>query len=119
MWRRDGRGQAYAYHPRMLGKYGDEYDFPTDFRFSINQPIQLRIAVKINDAGAANGALKVWARLPGAEEQLMINQSEMQWAKNPEIGVDGLLFNVFHGGNDRSWAPSNDCRIVFDDLSHH
>jgi len=111
MWRRDGRGQAYAYHPRMKGKYGDEYDFPQEFRFPVNQPVQLRMSVRMNDINDTNGSLRVWVRLPGQAEQLVIERLEMQWTKSSEIGVDSLLFNVFHGGNDRSWAPMNNCDV--------
>jgi hypothetical protein len=111
MWRRDGRAQAYVYHPRMKGKYGDEYDFPKEFSFPVDQPIQLRMAVKMNDMNDTNGSLRVWVRLPGQVEQLVVEQLEIQWTKSPEIGVDSLLFNVFHGGNDRSWAPLYACAI--------
>ncbi len=111
MWRRDGRGQAYAYHPRMKGKYGDEYDFPSDFRFPIDLPIRLRLAVKMNHPNAADGSLRISVQMPEEPERIVVEELEMQWTKSQSIGVDSLLFNVFHGGNDRSWAPTQDVAI--------
>ncbi len=117
MWRRDGKGQAYVYHPSMKQTYGDEFDFPDSFRFPVNEAVGIRIAIEMNHAGKADGSLRVWSQLPGQQEQLMIERLNMLWTKAPEIGVDSVLFNVFHGGNDKSWAPSHDCFIKISDIA--
>jgi hypothetical protein len=118
MWRREGRGQAYVYHPKMKSQYGDEFDFPDTFRFPVNQPIRVRIEVTMNSKDREDGSLRVWIGLPGQTEQLMVEQSSMLWTKDPVIGVDSVLLNVFHGGNDSSWAPSNDCFISFAEMEY-
>lgn len=118
MWRREGRGQAYVYHPRMSAKYGDEFDFPADFRFPIGQPVALRMAVQMNSPGRADGTLHVWATLPGSTEKLVVERSGMEWTKDSRIGVDSILFNVFHGGNDTSWAPTTPCALRIGRLAY-
>lgn len=118
MWRRDGRGQAYLYHPRMKSKYGDELDFPPEFRFPGGQPVGVRIEVVMNSPGKLDGVLRVWTALPGAAEQLMVERTDLEWTKESRIGVDSLLFNVFHGGNDASWAPAAPCAVQFSRLAY-
>jgi len=113
MWRKEGRGQAYVYHPNMKSKYGDEFDFPDDFRFPVGAAVQVRIAIAINTIGKRDGSLRVWAKLPEQAERLVVNQAAMEWTKDASIGVDSILFNTFHGGSDQSWAPKNPCAARF------
>jgi hypothetical protein len=42
-----------------------------------------------------------------------VEKTDMEWRAVPEIGVDSILFNTFHGGNDSEWAPSRDCHARF------
>lgn len=102
----------------MKGKYGDEFDFPADFRFPVNQPVQLRIAVKMNSNHAADGTLRVWVQLQDLPEQLVVEKLNMEWTKTPKVGVDSLLFNVFHGGSDASWAPTNDSMLTISEIAY-
>lgn len=118
MWRRDGRGEAYVYHPHMTGKYGDQFAFPEDFRFPIGKPISVRMLVIMNSAGRKDGALRVWITLPGGGDRLVVEQAAMEWTKTERIGVDSVLFNVFHGGNDASWAPAGSCSLRIGKLGY-
>ncbi len=113
MWRKDGRGQAYVYHMNQPRKYGDEFDFPADFRFTLGQPIDIRMRVTMNTLGQRDGKLRVWVTLPSSAERLLVDRPNMQWRAAPQIGVDSLLFNTFHGGSDDTWAPQQECHAMF------
>lgn len=113
MWRKEGRGQAYIYHVNQPSKYGDEFDFPEDFRFPTGQPVQVHMILTMNTAGKRDGTLRIGITLPQQKERIMVEKTDMEWTKTPEIGVDSILFNTFHGGNDSSWAPTGSCAARF------
>ncbi len=108
MWRKDGRGQAYVYHMHQPSMYGDEFDFPADFRFTPGKAVTIRMQIKMNAADQKNGQLRVWA-----DERLVVDKNDLQWRKGNDYGVDSILFNTFHGGGDASWAPSRDVWAEF------
>jgi hypothetical protein len=108
MWRKEGRGQAYVYHMNQPEKYGDEFDFPKTFRFALGVPSTIRLRVTMNTPGQRDGTLRVWV-----QDELLVEKTDMEWRAVPEIGVDSILFNTFHGGNDSEWAPSRDCHARF------
>lgn len=108
MWRKDGRGQAYVYHMHQPSKYGDEFDFPADFRFEKGKPCVIRLRVEMNAAGKRNGTLRVWA-----DDRLVVEKTDLQWRRGTTYGVDSVLFNTFHGGGDASWAPPRDVWAEF------
>lgn len=105
MWRRDGRGEAYIYHKSQPDKYGHSFPFPEDFRFPRGQPVNVRLAVTMNTPGKRDGTLRVWITLPDQAEKLMVEQTDMEWRSRDTFGVDGLYFETFYGGGDKSWAP--------------
>jgi hypothetical protein len=111
MWRRDGRGEAYVYHKNQKGDYGDSFAFPTDFRFPTDTPVKVRLAVRMNVPGKRDGALRVWI-----DEKLLVVRSDMEWRSVDSFGVDGLYFETFHGGGDKSWAPTKPCWAEFGEL---
>ncbi len=106
MWRKDGCGQAYVYHMHQPSKYGDEFDFPEEFRFVPGVPTEIRLQVKMNRAGKRNGHLHIWAN-----DKLVVERTNLQWRKSSTYGVDSVLFNTFHGGGDSSWVPKKRCGL--------
>ncbi len=113
MWRRDGRGEAYIYHKNQPDDYGHSFPFPEEFRFPTDQPVQVRLAVTMNLPEHRDGTLRVWITLPGQPEKLMVEQTTMEWRNAATFGVDGLYFETFHGGGDKSWAPNKPCWAEF------
>lgn len=113
MWRRDGRGEAYVYHKNQEGDYGDSFDFPDDFRFPTDQPVTVRMTVTMNTPSTRDGSLRVWITLEGEPERLMVKRSDLEWRAADTFGVDGFYFETFHGGGDRSWAPTKPCWVEF------
>ncbi len=113
MWRREGRGQAYVYHMDQSSKYGDEFDFPESFHFPIGQPVALRMEVRINEPGKKDGLIRIWTTLSGAVESLQVEKTGLRFRKTADYAIDGLLFNTFHGGNDRTWGPARSVSALF------
>jgi hypothetical protein len=111
MWRKDGRGEAYVYHKKQKGNYGDSFAFPADFRFPTDTPVKVRLIVSMNTPGKRDGALRVWI-----DEKLLVERSDMEWRSVDSFGVDGLYFETFHGGGDKSWAPTKPCWAEFGEL---
>lgn len=106
MWRAEGRGEAYVYHMNQRGTYGDSFAFPADFRFPTGTPVTVRLRVSINTPARRDGTLDVWIRRPGVVgEDHVVRRSDMEWRSDPSLTIDGLLFETFHGGSDRDWAP--------------
>lgn len=113
MWRRDGRGEAYIYHKNQPEDYGHSFPFPSDFRFPTDQPVQVRLAVTMNQPGKRDGTLRIWITTPGQSERLMVEQQDMEWRSVDSFGVDGLYFETFHGGSDKTWSPQKPCWAEF------
>lgn len=117
MWRRDGHGEAYVYHKNQKGDYGDSFAFPEDFRFPIDSPVKVRLRVKMNAVGQRDGELRVWITTEGNSERLMVERTDMEWRSVDSFAVDGLYFETFHGGGDKSWAPKKACWAEFGEIS--
>jgi len=113
MWRKEGRGQAYVYHMDQPSKYGDEFDFPEDFRFPAGVPVTIRMLVRINTPSKKDGTIRIWTTLPGGAEQLQLEKTGLRFRQVGEYGIDSLLFNTFHGGGDKSWGPAGDVAADF------
>lgn len=116
MWRADGRGEAYVYHMHQPGKYGESLPFPKDFRFPTEVTVRVRIRVAMNTPGRRNGRFDLWVGLPEADERHVVSRADMEWRSTPEVAIDGLLFETFHGGGDRSWAPRRPSFTLFRDI---
>jgi hypothetical protein len=116
MWRRDGRGEAYLYHKNQPERYGESLPFPADFRFPVEKPVRVRLAVTMNTPGKRDGSVRVWIAIGDAKEKPMIERSDMEWRTVDTFGVDSLYFETFHGGSDESWAPTRECWAEFGEL---
>ena len=116
MWRKEGRCQAYVYHMDQPSKYGDEFDFPETFRLPVGQPVMIRLQVRINQPSEKDGSIRIWTTLPGGAEQLQLEKTGLRFRQVPDYAIDSLLFNTFHGGGDKSWAPARDVSASFADF---
>lgn len=103
MWRERGRPELYTYHQDQQGQYGDHGTVARPMTFVLDRWYAVSLQVKVNDPGAADGAVRLYidgqlieshdnVRLRGVERGTLISQ---------------FLFSTFHGGNDPGWAPRN------------
>ena len=116
MWRKEGRGEAYLYHKNQPGRYGDQIDFPGDFRFPTGTDIRVRMRVTMNEPGKKNGAIQVWIRIGNGVERGVVKRDDLEWRSVDTFGIDSLYFETFHGGSDKSWAPSKPSHAEFGDF---
>ena len=116
MWRRDGRGEAYIYHMHQPGKYGESFRFPDEFRFPRGEPVQVRLQVAMIRAGQRDGQLRVWIQRKDAAERLMVERRDMEWRSVETFAADSVQFEVFHGGDDPTWAPTKACGLEIDEI---
>jgi hypothetical protein len=114
MWRADGRGEAYVYHMNQREKFGDSVPFPDDFRFPTKSNVMVRLRVTLNTPGRRDGRLDVWIRRSSDDaERKVVQRSDMEWRSDPTMSIDGVLFETFHGGGDRTWAPQRPSSSTF------
>ena len=116
MWRKEGRGEAYLYHKNQPERYGDEIDFPEDFRFPTDTDIRVRMRVTMTDPGKKNGSIRVLIRHGEGEEREVVKREDLEWRSVDAFGIDSLYFESFHGGSDKSWAPSRPSFAEFGDF---
>jgi hypothetical protein len=86
----------FVVDPHSRDKMHTYYEFQREKWYSICQVIRL------NDVGQANGVLRVYVN-----QKIVVDHDDM---------IGRLFFEIFHGGNDASWAPERDESICFDDL---
>ena len=118
MWRKDGRGEAYVYHKNQNGKYGDSFSFPEDFRFQPDVDIAVRMTIVMNSPSRADGKLTIWIKpADSSNERLVVDRDDLEWRTVDDIGVDSVLFETFHGGGNKTWAPSRHCWAEFSSIT--
>lgn len=103
MWRADGKAEAYVYHARQKGSYGDSFPLPTDFRLPADEDISVTLKLRLNDPAKADGHLVLTFATKSSQRTLQRN--DLTWRKRSDLKASSLLFETFHGGNDLSWAP--------------
>ena len=87
------------------GKYGESFLFPAEFRFPRGETVRVRLQVAMNRPGQRDGAMRVWIQRPEAAEQLVVERRDLEWRSADAFGADSVQFEVFHGGDDKTWAP--------------
>ncbi len=114
MWRTNGKAVLYLYYMDKPGTYGEDFALKgktgNDIYFPKGEWVNITERVKINTGTNKDGEVQVWYN---GEEALNINN--LQFVSNGDL-VDALYFSTFHGGNDETWFPQNDCYIWFDDI---
>ena len=118
MWRADGRGEAYVYHMNQPKKYGESFPFPVDFRFQTGEPLLVRLRVSMNTPGHRDGELDVWVGTTKPRKyRHLLSRSDIEWRATRDIASDGLLFQSFYGGGDKTWAPRSPSFTLFSDIA--
>ncbi len=119
MWRDNGRAVLYLYHMDKPESFGEDIQLKhsdnSNVYFPKNQWIHIVERVKINSTtgSSANydGEVQVWVN---DEEVLDLNN--LRFVRNSDQ-IDVLYFSTFHGGNNSSWAPTNNSSYTyFDDI---
>ena len=110
MWLSDGRGQIYAYLPSSK-TYGTSIG-TGNFKFIRGVWNTLKQEVLLNQPGSTDGHIRVW--LNG---ETVIDQSDLRFRDTKQLGIDGIFFDTFFGGNDDSWRSRQNTFADFAEIS--
>lgn len=110
MWRENGAGSLYAYLPGKTKSCG-EYIGKGSWFFQPGKWTTLEQEVVLNDVGASNGLVRVWAN-----GKLVIDQPNIVLRTKENISIDGIFFVSFFGGKEPEWASPADQHIAFSDI---
>ncbi len=115
MFWEEGKLSFYLYHPGQSVKWGERLYFKS----SNNDTLQIskgdwhliRQRIKMNTPGKHDGIIQAWI-----DVQEVFYSDTILFRKTNTFGIDQILFNVFMGGDDLSWAPKKNEYIYFDDI---
>lgn len=118
MWRSGGTFEVYYYHQDRQNRCGDKITAKIDgeaIKLQTEQWYSMSLDVKVNDIGAANGAVSL---LLG--DFVVANRTGIRW-RAPCSGcrnarVTTLSLSTFYGGADSSWSPSKRTYALFDNV---
>ncbi len=102
MWRKDGAGEIYAYIPGKPDRRGLSIDRGA-WTFPRGSWVTLEEEVVLNTPGAPDGQLRVW--VDGA---LKLRHDDMLYRTSAELGIDGVMADIFYGGKTAEWAAPAD-----------
>ncbi len=106
MWLDRGYGQVYAYLPDSK-LYGTAIG-ARKFQFQRGEWESIKLEVSVNSPGNNDGHIKVWLN-----DRLVIDQQGLRFRDTHHLGINGIFFDVFFGGNDDSWRSRQDTFIDF------
>ncbi|MEM1441219.1 MAG: polysaccharide lyase [Verrucomicrobiota bacterium] len=109
MWRREGALELYFYHPQMKGKFGERHSL--DAILEPGQWTELTQHIDTGNRGMSNGSIRIWI-----DDELKLELKGLKLHGEDYGPIDSFLFHTFYGGSDKSWAPSRDTQLYFDDL---
>lgn len=100
VWTAEGGAKIYAYLPTSK-VWGSGFLIP-DFQFRRNSWTDIEICINLNQPSKADGVISF--RSQGS----LYSVAGLTFRHASSLGVDGVLFSVFHGGNTPKFAPLND-----------
>jgi len=115
----DGLMGTYVYHADQAGKYGDIFVW----RHANGDPVRItrgdwhaiRLRVKMNDPGVANGEAEAWM-----DDERVALATGLRFRDDSRAGraikINEMYFNTFHGGDKPSDAPPQTQYSYFDEF---
>jgi len=110
MWREQGAGEVYAYLP--TGQAQGSSLLRGAWQLQPGRWHTLVQQVQLNQPGRADG----WVRM-GVDGRWVGQASGLRLRDTAALRVDGVFFDLFHGGRDDSWAPAVDSHADFADFA--
>ncbi len=115
MWQAGGHLIQYFYHPNQTTKFGPGYSYryASGSRTYINDNKWHSIEhyVKMNTPGKADGVFQAWF-----DGTRVMNLQNIRFRDDTGYAIDMLMFSVFFGGGDASFATTKDEYLYFDDF---
>lgn len=104
MFRGNGELQTYVYHQEMKGKYGDA-KVSEHIRLKNGIFYKISLLVQLNNPyTASNGKIIV-----SVDDKTVIQHDRIKFrgTNTKESLIRKILFHTFHGGNNKTYAPTN------------
>ena len=114
MWRKQGQLVQYIYHPNQLKNYGDDFIWKLQGKEVFIQPEKwhlIETKIKLNTPTLNDGIIQVWF-----DKKMVLNLKNFKFRKVSKLKIDQFIFCTFFGGNNKSWAPKNECYAYFDNI---
>jgi hypothetical protein len=115
MWQGGGHLIQYFYHPNQTSKYGPGYSYryASGGRTFINDNKWHTIEhyVKMNTPGKTDGVFQAWF-----DGTRVLNLQNIRFRDDTSYAIDMLMFSVFFGGGDQTFAATKDEYLYFDDF---
>ncbi|KAG2359435.1 polysaccharide lyase family 14 protein [Suillus spraguei] len=127
MWRRNGKGEIYAYLPMNetnanallavppYSKVNPDYGISVGIgAWTFGSGVWMTIAqrVKLNDIGRADGELQLWIN-----GECVIHARGLIFREEEASHIKGMHFQTFFGGHESDWASPKDQCVWFADVS--
>lgn len=109
MWRAHGALEAYAYVAGL--KPGSSIGRGAA-KLTPGRWTAIDLAIGLNDPQQSNGTLKL-----SIDGKPAIERDDLRYRTTDAIGIEGLMFSSFFGGDDASWASPVDQSIEFRSVS--
>ncbi|NET30831.1 MAG: hypothetical protein F6K19_02355 [Cyanothece sp. SIO1E1] len=110
MWRREGKGEVYAYLPTSE-KYGTSIGRGT-WRFQPGVWHRIEQEVILNRPATSDGQVRIW--VDGVQ---VVDQAGLTFRTVDTLKINGIFFSTFFGGGDSSWATPQDVYTDFANFS--
>jgi hypothetical protein len=111
----NGRLCAYMYLPNSNRKFGEMFMLRNaekdHYKIKRGEWLKVEQIIQMNSIGKNNGVLKV--KINDVE---FLQLDTITYRSTSKLAVDKVLFSVFFGGGDASYAPLNDSSIMFKDF---
>ncbi|WP_289053564.1 lipopolysaccharide biosynthesis protein [Carboxylicivirga marina] len=115
MFLEGGKICAYMYLPNSILKYGEMFHLRDSFMnyYKIKRGTWLRVeqSICMNSIGKNDGKMRI--KINDIE---LLNIESLTFRTSQQLGIDMILFSVFYGGGDSSYAPLNNSSIMFTDF---
>jgi hypothetical protein len=115
MFWEEGKISFYLYFPHQSTIWGERLYLKNSdgdtLRVARGAWHRITHFIQLNDPGKSNGTLKAWI-----DGQEAFYADTILFRKNKNLIIDRVMYSVFMGGGDESWAPANDQHLCFDDF---
>jgi len=109
MWRKGGQGEVYAYLPTSQ-EHGTSMGRGA-WTFPRGQWVTIRQHLRLNRPGHFDGVIEV-----SVGDEVVFTADGVEFRDVTELGIEGIFFSTFFGGDDESWASPGLQHIDFADF---
>ncbi len=90
---------TYCYHADMQGDYGSHWLWQIGYRGYLenNRWYAIEQFLKLNSPGERDGEIRAWV-----DGQLAFEKTDVRFRHNPELKIEQVWMNVYHGGTKPS-----------------